>query len=855
MTPVPPDLQTALADRYEFERELGRGGMATVYLARDLRHQRPVAVKLMDPKFAASPGADRFLREIEIAAGLTHPHILPVHDSGEVAGQLFYVMPFVKGESLKQRLDRKEPVRLDEALRIATEVADGLDHAHRHGVIHRDVKPGNILLADGHAYIADFGIARIVEVGLTTELTRTGLALGTPSYMSPEQASGERDIDGRTDIYALASVLYEMLSGSPPFTGSTPQAVLVKRITEAPRPIRQIRKEVPPGVERALHKALATRREDRYETAGAFADSLIPAAGVARQASSVLRRVRYRMRKRLAGRPALASTLGAAVFVAAIAIAWAAVRLGGLAPGGAESAGAGGTAPGDSGETTIAVLYFDDLSPDSSFGVYAAGFTRSLIRTLNSVEGLAAPSLQTVRRFRNTDASPDSIARTLEAEFVVEGAVLPTAGGMRVEIDLVDPQTGVSLANVRQEGKLTDLASLVDAVGDTLSLVLRPQLGEQVRLQQLRAGTASDEALYLVWQAEALRDDAERLIRLDDPDREGANAALVTADSLLSAAESLDSDWAEPHLLRGWVASERALVSGEQPGEYGEEDFELAAAALDFADRALGIDPDNPDALELRGTIRYGLARRERSDDRRQLLLERAQLDLEMAVQVNAGQATAWRTLGDLLWRARGDSEEASVALTRAYEVDRFFVDASGITATLIEISTDLENYDEAWRWTREGRRRWPDDVVFAAGALTILASRYSSGDLERAWAYWDTIQLTWPGDRKDMYRPVAFALIASVFAQAGRHDSARAILHAGLAEADSDDDLVWAAYNIAYAHLLLGDTARSLNWLEINLEDEPSKKPVRATEPWFRPLHGNPRFEELVRVEEAEGG
>jgi serine/threonine-protein kinase len=818
--------------------------MATVYQAEDLKHHRQVAIKVLHPELAATLGSDRFLREIEIAAKLDHPHILALYDSGEADGLLFYVMPYVERESLRERLEREGQLPIEEALSIAAEVADGLAYAHEHSVVHRDIKPGNILLSAGHARIADFGVARALGVASEGEATATGLVLGTPVYMSPEQASGERDIDGRSDIYALACVLYEMLSGLPPFTGSTPLAVLAKRITDTPRPIRQIRQDVPPGVERALHKALATRREDRYETAGAFADSLITAAGVALRAASVARRIRYRVRTRLAGRPALASTVGAAALVTAVAIVWAAVRLGGLAPGGSGGGDAGTAPSGSAVETSVAVLYFDDLSPDSSFGVYAAGFTRSLIRTLNSVEGLSAPSLQTVRRFRNTDASPDSIARELEAEFVVEGAVLPTAGGMRVEIDLVDPQTGISMANVRQEGTPADLASLVDAVGDTLSLVLRPQLGEQVRLQQLRAGTASDQALNLVWQAEALRDDAERLIRLDDPDREGANAALVTADSLLSAAESLDSDWAEPHLLRGWVASERALVSGEKPGEYGQEDLELAAAALDFADRALGIDPDNPEALELRGTIRYGLAKREQPEAARRSLLVAAEADLRASLAAEGQRATAWRILGDLLKTYNADFEGAKQAFSRALMADRFLIDAQELTVNLIELSTDLEQYEEAWRWMLEGRRQWPDDVGFPYTAVLIMSSRYAPGDVDRAWAYWDTVQQTWPGDRKDQYLPVVYADIAAVLGLAGLKDSARAVLERGLT---ASPDSAFPAYSVAHAYLVLGDTAACLQWLDVDLEANPGKQARRAIEPWFSPLHGNPEFAALM--------
>src|SRR5438067_12442417 len=223
-------LQAALADRYTIERELGRGGMATVYLAQDRKHHRRVAIKVLKPELAAALGPERFLQEIEIAAGLTHPHILPLHDSGEATGLLYYVMPYVEGETLRNRLDRAGQLPVAEAVQITREVADALSHAHRHDVVHRDIKPENILLEAGHAVVSDFGIARAITAAAGGSLTGTGLALGQPGYMSPEQASGTDPIDGRSDVYSLGCVLYEMLAGEPPYTGPSAQIVISKRL-------------------------------------------------------------------------------------------------------------------------------------------------------------------------------------------------------------------------------------------------------------------------------------------------------------------------------------------------------------------------------------------------------------------------------------------------------------------------------------------------------------------------------------------------------------------------------------------------------------------------------------------------
>src|SRR5437660_3493621 len=249
MPPIPESLAAALAGRYLFDRELGRGGVATVYLAEDRRHGRGVAIKVLRPEVAAAIGADRFLREIAIVARLTHPHVLPLIDSGEGAGSLYYVMPYVRGESLRQRLVRERRLPVRDALRIAREVGLGLDFAHREGFIHRDVKPENILLADGQAMIADFGIGRAIAQAGGEGITEVGLAIGTPEYMSPEQAAGQRQLDGRCDIYSLACVVFEMLTGAPPFTGSSAAAVIGRHLAEAPPPLRGRRPETPAPVE------------------------------------------------------------------------------------------------------------------------------------------------------------------------------------------------------------------------------------------------------------------------------------------------------------------------------------------------------------------------------------------------------------------------------------------------------------------------------------------------------------------------------------------------------------------------------------------------------------------------------
>jgi Tol biopolymer transport system component len=320
MPEVAARLGRALADRYEIEREVGQGGMATVYLARDLRHDRQVALKVLRPELASILGAERFLSEIKTTAHLQHPHILPLHDSGEADGLVFYVMPYVEGESLRDRLAREKQLPVDEAVRIATEVAGALDYAHRHQVVHRDIKPENILLHEGQALVADFGIALAASrTAGGTRLTETGMSLGTPAYMAPEQAMGEREVTPKADIYALGCVLYEMLTGEPPFTGPTAQAIVARVMTEQPRSLTLQRRTIPPNVEAAVTRALEKLPADRFATAGDFASALTnPSfaheAGAASPGSGRERRPRA----------AVAAT-AVAVLATAVAV-WALVR-------------------------------------------------------------------------------------------------------------------------------------------------------------------------------------------------------------------------------------------------------------------------------------------------------------------------------------------------------------------------------------------------------------------------------------------------------------------------------------------------------------------------------------------------
>src|SRR5438132_1381929 len=380
-------LKAALADRYAIDRELGHGGTATVYLAQDLKHGRSVAVKVLRPELAAALGAERFLREIEIAARLTHPHILPLHDSGEAAGFLYYVMPFVQGESLRDRLHREPQLPIDEAVKIAREVATALSYAHSQDVVHRDIKPENILLSGGEAVVADFGIARAIVAAGAEQLTDTGLAVGTPGYMSPEQATGAEHLDGRSDVYSLGCVLYEMLAGHPPFLGTTAQEILARHTLDPVPPLRTIRPELPAAVDRAVGKALAKAPADRFATAAPFVESMTQAS----TPPSFARR---------AARPAVFVAAGVAALVTGYVLL---TRRSGSSD-----------EPGPS----IAVLPFKNIGGDVNNEPFSDGMTDEITTALGKVEGLRVAARSVAFRFKGKNVVPEEIGRQLHVLYL-----------------------------------------------------------------------------------------------------------------------------------------------------------------------------------------------------------------------------------------------------------------------------------------------------------------------------------------------------------------------------------------------------------------------------------------------------
>ena len=494
-------VQSALAPRYVVRRELGAGGMAVVYLAEDPRHGRQVAVKVLRPELAAALGPERFLREIRIAARLRHPHIVPLYDSGEADGLLYYVMPYIEGESLRDRLRREPQLPVDEALGIAREVADALAHAHEHELIHRDIKPENILLEGGHALVADFGIARAVGSAATTQVTTaTGLAIGTPAYMSPEQALGDAAVDARSDVYALGCVLYEMLAGEPPYTGPTPQAIMARRLSEPVRSLRIIRDTVPDQLERAVMRALARVPADRFPSATAFRDALVGGRETPDRSDGAEAQAGRRITRR---RTLLATAAVVAVTLVGVATAlpWIARQRGRGPPVAAAAV------PG------VAVLPFRTTGADPD--LWHEGIVDMLSYNLDGIGQLRKIDPVTVltgwRRMgggaSNALTADDAreVGRRLGSRYVVTGSAVQIGADVQLIAEVQDVESGQMRGAVRVTRPADSASSLVD--GLTLEILrgnLLPTDGEYPPPSLSRATTTSLPALkeYLAGERE-----------------------------------------------------------------------------------------------------------------------------------------------------------------------------------------------------------------------------------------------------------------------------------------------------------------------------------------------------------------
>ena len=464
-------LTAALAGRYAIKRELGSGGMATVYLAEDLKLHRQVAIKVLRPELAASLGADRFLQEIELTAKLQHPQILPLHEAGEADGFLYYVMPYIEGESLRDRLEREGTLPVEDAIKITDDIGAALSYADGRGVVHRDIKPENIMLTGGRAVVADFGIARAVTAAGGERLTGTGLAIGTPAYMSPEQSMGLEDVDGRSDVYALGCVVYEMVAGRPPFEGTTPQALLAKHAVDTVPGLRARDHAIPVFVERAVERALAKSPADRFQSASAFAEALTTGTVVARVGQR-----RWRRR----------SVVGAAAAVVLL-----------LATGGWWLA----TMAGGPAIERLAVLPVDNLTNDPDQEYLVQGVHRGLIEEL-SLAGASVIARRSVMQYQNSDKPIRDIARELGIDALIEASLERTGDSLRIRAQLIDGRTEEPLWTQSFDGNLRNIVGLerqvTRAIVDEIGLALTPEA--ETRLASTRPVNPKAYEAYLKGQ-------------------------------------------------------------------------------------------------------------------------------------------------------------------------------------------------------------------------------------------------------------------------------------------------------------------------------------------------------------------
>ncbi len=833
MSDLLESLRAALADRYAVERELGRGGMATVFLAEDRKHRRSVAIKVLHADLAAALGEERFLREIEIAARLQHPHILPLYDSGSAAGFLYYVMPYVEGESLRDRLTREKQLSLEDALRIATEVAGALAYAHSHGIVHRDIKPENIMLSGGTAVVSDFGIARAVTAaGDGQQLTQTGTVIGTPAYMSPEQSTANTELDGRSDQYSLACVVYEMLVGAPPFTGPTAQAVIARHSLDMVSPPSIVRSSIPDAVEGAILRALSKVPADRFSTTALFAEALnTPSAATGAHRRATLERARR------AGRPwgRVAAIAGGAVAAVVVALVLA------------RRTGSGGSSAVGSGldPRHVAVLYFDDLSRDHSLGYLADGITEALIANLSQVQPLTVISRNGVSPYRGEAVSVDSIARALAVGTVLAGSVEQVGDRFHVTVRVVDGESGTDYRRASFDQPADALLATVrDSLSGKVAEFLRARLGDEVRVRMERLGTSSAIAWSLRQRAEKSRKDAEAALGRDQA--ETAFAAFHQADSLAALAEVADGKWVDPMVFRGQVALRRSRLLADDP----RAALPWIQTGLGHAERALRMAPTDGSALELRGTLRYyqWTLRVTADPVAAQALLQSARQDLRAAVEADPNLASAYSTLSHLDYQVE-DVAQAVLDARSAYERDAYLSVARDVLMRLFVGSIDLEQFSQAERWCKEETRRFPRDFRSAQCQLLLMTTPADSPDVDSAWRLVALLDTVSPPQFRAYISLEARFRAGGVIARAGLKDSARHVLQrtraATTSAADPGQELLAIE---AMQRTLLGDRDEAIALLKRYSAANPGHfERGKDISWWWRDLKDDPRFKALV--------
>ena len=782
-------LSAALSDRYRLEREIGAGGMATVYLAEDVRHHRRVAIKVLRPELSEVLGAERFFKEIEVTARLQHPHILPLFDSGQVAAGdpglentatsrasfLYYVMPYVEGESLRARLDLEKQLPLDTAIEIARQVASALDYAHRQGVVHRDIKPENILLHDGQALVADFGIALAVSESAGGRLTGTGLSIGTPEYMSPEQATAERDIDARSDEYSLACVLYEMIAGEPPFRGSTVQAIVARKLTGTVLSLRPIRDAVSPKLDGAIARALARVPADRYPTMAQFADALV-ARGNAPRATL--------------GRQSMRRIAVVAIGVAAVAALFWML----------------GPAPLSRWLETpprfarVAILPLENRTGDSTQNYVVDGITESLIAELARLERVDVISLSSVLGYRGSPKRVDSIARELGVDAVVAGSAHRRDGRMAVEVRLI-AAGHASPPGDTLERPANQIAELEQDLVRTLARNIGGKLAGPVRTAgTTSAGHQAVHDLYLRGRyhlasrtPEGLQNalDYFRQALASDPAYAPAHAGLATYYSVLPFYTNTTSS---------------------------EAFAKTKAAAM----KALELDPYLPEA---HASLAYALAYGDWD-------WNGAERSYRRALALQPSGAEAHHALSRLL-AARGRMAEAIAEAARAHTLDPLSLVAHANIGVIAYFGRDYADAQRRLLATLEIDPNFP----IAHWGMGLVHEQLGQYDQAIA-AFEKSIALSGRGVNR-------LSSLGHVMAVSGRKADAERILEELTARGRTGPI---QPYMVALVLTGLGRHEEAIAMLERAYEERSTLLSYLDRDPRFEPLRSSPRFRELLR-------
>ena len=732
-------LTAALGERYRVERELGHGGMAVVFLAEDLKHHRRVAIKLLKPELSAVLGSDRFLREIDTAATLQHPHILPLYDSGQSGGLLYYVMPFAEGESLRQRLAREQQLPLDAALQIIREVGTALQYAHEHGVIHRDIKPENIMLTGGQAVVADFGIARALHAASAEPLTQSGMVVGTPQYMSPEQAAGAA-VDGRSDQYSLACTLYEMLIGQPPFTGPSSQAVIARHSCDPVPSLRVVRQTVPQGVEGAIMRAMAKVPADRFASIQRFLEAL-ESPDITRVGSAVPAPSLSRSRPRLR---LVMIALGAALLVATAT--WRIMAR--PAAGGGHSA--------SSRVTSVAVLPFQDLGGSADSSYLADGMTEGLVADLAQIGSLKVISRASGAVAQGKALSLGELESQLGVQAVVNGSVRRLGDSVRVAVRLLHASDSAVLFAKDYQSRLGELPD----VQRDITIAIIGSLSAQVKgteRSRLETRSGVDQRAY-----EAYLRGRFHLER----------GEIEQARGLFEQAGRIAPDWAPPYVGLANYYTSLPFFTDVSPAEV------LPKARTALA-RALELDETLAEAHAANAYIRAYYDWDWRS----------AEQEFRRALELRPNYADAYFSYSRFL-ASRRRLDEAIAQLGRAVELDPLSL---ALHANRALLDYFAGRYDEAEGRLREVLKTDSTDVL-AKWGLALVAEQ--QGRVDEAIAMLEPIVGSSSNRRSSLGH--AYAVAGKITQARGVLDSLRAagartyvpaywfaVVHAGLGERD----------------------------------------------------------------------